>query len=422
MLPLLLLLVLVRWATVPEEDRRTRLAFFMILSSAVQALFFVLLYQDAIQIPSLLGTTGSDSLDYLTEARTLLRGNTSFGQALDEFAGGYTVFCYAILRTSLVDSPAPLIIGNILLFQLLLVDLEEVMYRSRFACRATTLGLAFLAFHGALIWTSIRVLKDVLFYVLFLEAFLATLDLPRRRLRNLFRIALACAWLAFIRPFSFVLVLAVSAAARMIQDRDLSAMTALRRTALALLLVAGVLTVGAFTFRDALSETITGYVQTAAVQAVQDAESLGSRSADLFDQPLHVMFAVGVVRFFLLPVPSTVLLAHNEFATYTVLVFFGSLLGFVTLAYACRSLLQPGKLIREGRGPLVALAVMALGTSLTYIMLFSGNAEARHRLPFYVAFALLAADRLGHGRVSRSEHLLVAAAAVSLNGLYFLMT
>lgn len=416
--------LLVRLRAVPEVSRRGQLIAFVAACTLIQVIALLLVYQEALEIPHYLGTTGSDSLKYLAGAKSILLGTETISNGLHDFAGGYTVFCYMVLATSPPGWQSPILIAlaNILLFQLMLVDLEQLMYRAKFSRRGAAAALTLLVLNGALLWTSIRILKDVLFYFLFLEVFLAIIELPARIGWNVIRIAGACTWLSFVRPLSFVLVLLVSIFGRVLQNGTLSQLSpmARRRGIRAILVTFGVLAVAAFVFRDALANDIDNFTRAAATQALKDAEEVGSQSLELFEQPLHVRLAVGAARFFLLPIPVSILTSHSDFGTYVVTAFVGSVLGFFTLVYSIRPLVCMRKSIADGKGLVIALMLMGLAVSFTYVFLSSGNAEARHRMPFLVPFALLAGNEWATHGIPRPIRAAAWVGFVAMNGMFLL--
>lgn len=423
---LLLVLLVARLAAVRDHVRKQRLLFVLFLTTIAQAVCLLILYQETLQIPEYLGTTGSDSLNYLTAAKNVLLGTDTAWSALHDPAGGYTIFCYAILVTSptALQSPLLMLVANLVLFCIILVHIEEVMHHSRFTDRASWMALTLLALNGALAWTSIRVLKDVLFYTLFLEIFMTITRPGRFHPASLVKVGAACVAMAYVREHSYVLSLAVSILGRVLtrerpsepappSPRRFRAIAA--AVAIGLVVVAGAVVA----FREAILNAVTEAVATHLV--LMGGLMTDGVGADLLTKPLYIQLPLGLVRFFLLPIPVAMLTTDTEFPIYRVLLSAGTSINFFAMVYSFPSLLRLRKSIASGLGGPVALLAMAFAMSLTYVFLYFGAAEARHRFPFMVAFGVLAAQEWARGGIPRRWHVLAGGGFLALNAVHFLM-
>lgn len=382
---LLILLLLYRLFRIPERKSRINL-FILLVVSLFLNIFSLVILQLEIADLGKLGTIGSDTLEYYLQAVSLLDHPDEFFTALQKFAGGYTIFCYLILQTSFIHSPLLIVIGNILLFLNIIIQLFCLLDQAELSPQVKFISLLLIILNGHIIWTTINILKDILLLFLVLEVLLSVNTyFTKKNLLIWIKIFIILVFAHYVRLYiEYVLILTILLFFYYKHLRTTEYYRKnIHRIRRYLILVIAFGLVFYFINYNLINTKIYWYMHMAEENARKALQIYGSESAYLFNLPVYQKLSLGYLRFLLLPIPSKIWFA-DYFTTWKILGFIGSTIWWLLGIYFFVSLLSYFSKFTDPINTLKPLLVFVFILITIYVIIYAGTAASRLRVPMYI--------------------------------------
>lgn len=391
---LLLLLILVKRLTKFKGSEFINIAVLLSFTTLFYLLLSFLLQIELLEYGKL-GTTGSDSFTYFSKAINLLKHPEMFFEEFKVFAGGYTIFCYLILKTSFFISPVLLVYANILLFLNIIIQLYILMNISGVSNRVKYLSLFLIILNGHIIWTVITVLKDTLLLFLVIEIFLIINSSQKVKLYKWLLIVAIITYLQFVRPYIGLILIPIILYSLFIKEGILI-LERIKRYRKKIIFISITVFLILFILFIINHEIVVAYfnsfLQQGEAAARNSLKSYGSEAEYLFDLPLFVKVILGYGRIILLPFPLKVLIAPNDFILYRILAFIGSSIWWLIIWYAFISVAFYRRKVNRDMSIFKPLLVYTFFILTTYVFLYSGTASSRLRMPLYIFATIFAVN------------------------------
>jgi len=330
-------------------------------------------------------TVGSDSFYYYNTALFLLKNPEYLLKFFNKFAGGYIIFCYFILKTSFFHSPVLIKIANLLLFSNIIVLLYSFLNYIKLSKKNIWLALILISINGSIIWTNIRILKDILFvYLAFEVIYSFIICIEKYKYVNLVKIIFILYWISHIRPYSQYLLLII-----IIYMFFMKYLTKKNKTfkiafyILLFFLLIVLITIQANYFQIIIKQEL--YYSN--ITAMIGAESVKSKVISFFNKPLYIRVPLGIIRFVLLPTPVGILQMQETYFIHKMLILSSSTIWFMIFFYIFLYFLFYYN--AKNTKWLKPLIFFSLAIILSYSFLYMGSAEARTRISMYIVGTIL---------------------------------
>lgn len=412
LLAFLLVVRLFRIETV--KDRRN--AFALVVVSLLINLLALLFIQIEISGDEMLGTIGSDTLLYYRKALWLLDNEAEVFKVLKKFAGGYTVFCYLVLKTSFIKSAYIIPVANIFIFLNILLQIYYFLSESKASRQVTFISLLLILLNGHIIWTTINILKDILLIFLVFEVIYLLVNQNIRPYTRWLLIGLILTYIHFIRPYIEILMVPVILYLFYLKNVELYT-GILKRNKKRIRLIFAFAALAILLFYVQYQEVIHLKYKWFMIMAEENGrkamEAYGSEADFLFELPMYQRFFIGFARFVLLPFPIKILLAENHL-TFGILAFIGSSIWWVLGTYFLVSVFKYRSKLNNSILLFKVILLFTLLLAITYVFLYAGTASSRLRVPMYIAGTVFGVNALANIRPANNLVLMIIAFTVFL--------
>lgn len=383
---LILILILIKRLINLKGQELVNLSLLLSLALVLSLISYSFLKAELVDFGNL-GTTGSDSYNYYLNALYLLDHPDHIIENFREFAGGYIIFCYLILKTSFFNSPDLIVFANILLFLNIIMQLNILLNTSSVSTKVKLLSLFLIIINGHIIWTVITILKDTFILFLVIEIFVIINSSKRKNIIKWGSVCLLIAYLQYVRPYIGLILVPLIVYSLFIKNKIyLFQKINEHKKKLIFLSIFIFLVMLVLLFKNI--ETITAYYNSFLIMGEESSRhsmmSYSSNAQYLYNMPFYVRVILGYFRIIFLPFPLKVLFSHDVFLTYRILAFIGSLIWWLIVWYANISVLFYRKNINKNLTILKPLLVYTFLILTTYVILYAGTASSRLRIPLYV--------------------------------------
>ncbi|BDU51410.1 hypothetical protein [Haliovirga abyssi] len=364
-----------------SKDKKRTIIYTLIFSFIINCIFLIFFTINS-KAGNVYGVLGSDDLFYFENAIDLVKNPQDFFHQLNSFAGGYIVFCFLILYTSFIKIPLIISIVNISIYLNILYIIYWLLKEFKFKNSRINLIMFMLSINGFLIYTNIRILKDVLLFYLVLEIYYQFLNKKRG---NFLVIFLLLIFMNYIRPYSTYLMFFLLLLQNQIKKIDPNKIIKKEKY----FIILGIIFIGVFYF--IFKEQVDTTIRVANLTALNDAEKFGSTIVlQYINAPLYKKIIVGIIRFILLPIPIGILFSKDAIV-YKILAISGSCIWWLIMYNIFYNIVMSFN--RKRYQEIYLLILFSFSFVLVYVIIYLGNAEPRLRYPMYITGTIIALGR-----------------------------
>lgn len=376
---ILLFIFILIYRVFKEKEKEKGTLIKLLLFSFLVNILFLLWFNLESNIMGYSGVIGSDDIIYFKDASALLERPQMLKRTFQSFSGGYTVFIYLILITSFIKTTYIVSLVNILIFLNIQYLIFNLLKKFEFKRKNINYILFFLSINGFIIFTNIRILKDVLLFYIVLEMYYQFL---KNNNKKYLIICLLGLLLNRIRPYSsYLMFFLIFLQSKILKTNEID----LKKQEKQMCIYTFVFLAIFFLF---FKESIYSTIKAANLTALRDASSFESETVlKYIDAPLYKKIIVGFIRFIMLPIPIKIFMTEG-LKFYKTLAIIGSCFWWFILWKVIIKItfFKHRKKFKN----IYIIFLFSTAMILVYIILYLGNAEARLRYPMYISGTIIA--------------------------------